>query len=118
MRPGTWPRGVVVMADFTVIRLSEAALVWADRPLGGAASREFDDTLQHLLDEHASPLVIDLVRVSAMHAGVVEALAEAAEDAGHLDLALHLRLPDGQRALVRDRAELQHAIRQAYPCVA
>ncbi|HEX5740692.1 MAG TPA: hypothetical protein VFY17_03950 [Pilimelia sp.] len=103
------------MAVLTVIRLSEAALIWADRPLGGAVSRQLDAALQNLLDEGVSPLVIDLVRVSALDAGVVEALARAADDAGHLDLALHLRLPGGRRAVVRDEAELRHAIHQAYP---
>ncbi|GGJ94988.1 hypothetical protein GCM10010123_25980 [Pilimelia anulata] len=103
------------MAVLTVIRLSEAALIWADRPLGAAVSRQLDTALQNLLDEGVSPLVIDLVRVTAIDTAVVEVLAQAAEDAGQLDLALHLRLPGGRRAVVRDEVELRHAISQAYP---
>jgi len=103
------------MAVLTVIRLSDAALIWADRPLGGAISEQLDIALQTLLDEGVSPLVIDLVRVVALDSSVVEVLAQAAEDAGAIDLALHLRLPGGKRYVVRDEAELRHAIAQAYP---
>ncbi|GGK31570.1 hypothetical protein GCM10010124_25470 [Pilimelia terevasa] len=104
------------MADFTVLRLSEAALVWADGPLSGALSHQLNTTLQNLLDEGASPLVIDLAQVSALDSGAVEALAEAAEDAGHIDLALHLCLPGHRRAVVKDSVELRHAIGQVHPC--
>ncbi|WP_344166797.1 hypothetical protein [Pilimelia columellifera] len=103
------------MAVLTVIRLSEAALIWADCPLGGSVSVQLDNALQALLDEGVSPLVIDLVRVPTLDAGVVEVLAQAADDAGDIDLALHLRLPGGRRYVVRDGAELRFAIQQAYP---
>lgn len=103
------------MAVLTVIRLSEAALIWADRPLGGNVSRQLDTALQNLLDDGVSPLVIDLVRVAALDGSIVAVLAQAADDAGDLDLALHLRLPGGRRAVVRSGAELRKAITQAYP---
>ncbi|WP_189113597.1 STAS domain-containing protein [Pilimelia terevasa] len=100
-----------------MIRLNEAALVWADGRLCGTRSQRLDAALQSLLDEGASPLVVDLARVSALDVDAVEALAEAAEDAGHIDLALDLCLPGDRRAVVRDSAELRHAIFQVYPCV-
>ncbi|GGJ85162.1 hypothetical protein GCM10010123_13550 [Pilimelia anulata] len=106
------------MAAFTLIRLGEAALIWADRPLDGAAGPQLDTALQNLLDEDVSTLVIDLLRVSSLDAAAVEALGEAAEDAGHLDLAMHLRLPGGRHAVVREKAGLRQAINQVYPCLA
>lgn len=106
------------MPSFVTVRLSQAAMVWADRPLGGPVGAQLREVLQFLLDEGAIPVVIDLVRVPALDDGVVEALASAASQAGYLGRALELRLANARRFTVRDAEQLRHAIAQAYPTAA
>lgn len=103
---------------FTVVRLSQAAMIWADRPLGGPVSSQLHSVLQSLLEEGAIPLVVDLVRVTAIDDGVVAVLAAAASQAGYLGRALELRLAGGRRYTVRDAGQLRAAIAQAYPTAA
>lgn len=106
------------MPPFTIVRLSHAALVWADRPLGGTAGSHLHAALQTLLADGAAPLVIDLVRVPAVDDGVVAVLAAAASHAGFAGQALELRLAGGRRFTVRDAGQLRQAIAQAYPTAA
>ena len=106
------------MPPFATVRLSQAALVWSDRPLGGPAGAKLHATLQTLIEEGAIPLVIDLVRVPAVDDGVVAVLAAAASQAGFLGRSLELRLAGGRRFTVRDAASLRAALAQAYPTAA
>lgn len=106
------------MPYFHLVRLSQAALIWADCPLGGAVGPELHRVLQNLLEERAFPLVIDLVRVPAVDDGVVAVLAAATSQAGFLGKAVELRMAGGRRFTVRDAAGLRHAIAQAYPSAA
>jgi hypothetical protein len=106
------------MAPFTTVRLSQAALIWADRPLGGPVGAQLHAVLQTLLEEGAVPVVVDLVRVTAVDDGVVAVLAAAASQAGYLGRALELRLAGGRRFTVRDAGQLRSALAQAYPTAA
>jgi hypothetical protein len=106
------------MPPFTIVRLSQAALIWADRPLGGPVGSQLHEALQFLLEEGAMPVVIDLVRVPAVDDGVVAVLAAAAAQAGYLGRAIELRLAGGRRFSVRDAGQLRQAIAQAYPTAA
>ena len=106
------------MPYFHVVRLSQAALVWSDRPLGGVVGPELHRVLQALLEDGAAPLVIDLVRVPTVDDGVVAVLAAATSQAGFLGRAVELRLAGGRRFTVRDAAQLRQAIAQAYPTAA
>jgi hypothetical protein len=106
------------MPAFSTVRLSQAALIWADRPLGGPIGAQLHVVLQSLLDEGAIPVVVDLVRVPAVDDGVVAVLAAAASQAGFLGRALELRLAGGRRYSVRDAAQLRSALAQAYPTAA
>jgi len=106
------------MSTFATVRLSRAALIWADRPLGGPVGAQLHTTLQGLLEEDAAPLVIDFVRVPAVDEGVVAVLAAAASQAGYLGRALELRMAGDRRFTVRDAGQLRQAISQAYPTAA
>jgi hypothetical protein len=106
------------LPSFHVVRLSQAALVWADRPLGGAVGPQLHRVLQSLLEDGAAPIVIDLVRVPAVDDGVVAVLAAATAQAGFLGRGLELRMAGGRRFTVRDASELRQAIAQAYPTAA
>ena len=106
------------MPAFSTVRLSQAALIWADRPLDGAAAPSLHETLDALIDEAAAPLVVDLVRVTAVDDGVVAVLAAAASRVGYAGGLLELRLAGGRRFAVRDAAQLRQAIAQAYPTAA
>jgi hypothetical protein len=106
------------MSHFTIVRLSQAALVWADRPLGGPVGAHLHSALQTLLEDGAMPLVVDLVRVPAVDDGVVAVLAAAASQAGYLGRAVELRLAGGRRFTVRDAGQLRSALAQAYPTAA
>jgi hypothetical protein len=106
------------MPPFAVVRLSQAALIWADRPLGGPVGSQLHETLQFLLEEGAMPIVVDLVRVPAVDDGVVAVLAAATAQAGYLGRGLELRLAGGRRFSVRDAGQLRQAISQAYPTAA
>lgn len=104
--------------SFTIVRLSQAAMIWADRPLGGSVGSQLHAVLQALLEEGAMPLVIDLVRVPTVDDGVVAVFAAAAAKAGYLGRALELRLAGGRRYTVRDAVQLRAALAQAYPTAA
>ena len=106
------------MSAFATVRLSQAALIWADRPLGGPVGAQLHAVLQALLEEGAIPVVIDLVRVPAVDDGVVAVLAAAASQAGFLGRTLELRLTGGRRFSVRDAAQLRSALAHAYPTAA
>jgi anti-anti-sigma regulatory factor len=106
------------MAPFATVRLSQAAMIWADQPLVGRVSAQLYDTIQALLEEGAIPIVIDLVRVSAVDDQVVTALAAAASQAGAMGRALELRLVGRRRFTVRDAGQLRSALAHAYPTAA
>jgi hypothetical protein len=101
------------MNSFVVVRLNGAAMIWADCPLGGALAPRLHDTLQQLLGDGVTPLVVDLVAVSAVDDGVVEALSAAADRAGRLGPGLELRLPGGRALTVRGAAQMRAALIQA-----
>jgi hypothetical protein len=103
---------------FHVVRLNKAALVWADRPLGGAVGPELHRVLQTLLEEGTNPLVIDLVRVPAVDDGAVAALAAATSQAGFLGRAVELRMAAGRSFTVRDAVQMRQVIALAYPTAA
>ncbi|HWG97949.1 MAG TPA: STAS domain-containing protein [Pilimelia sp.] len=106
------------MSSFHIVRLSHAALVWADRPLGGAVGPELHRELQMLVDEGATPLVVDLVRVPAIDDTVVAVLAMIASQAGHRGRTVELRLVGGRRFTVRDAIGLRRALAEAFPTAA
>jgi hypothetical protein len=106
------------MPPFTIVRLGQAALIWADRPLGGPTGSRLHAALQSLLADGAVPVVIDLVRVPAVDGGVVEVLATVSAQAGCLGRALELRLAGGRRCTIRNEGQLRQAIAQAYPTAA
>ena len=103
------------MTLFTVVRLGEAALIWSDRPLRDAAAPQLTAALDGLLTDAVTPLVVDLIRVSAVDDGVVAVLAAAAARAGEAGRCLDLRLVGNRRFAVRDAAQLRYAISMAYP---
>lgn len=106
------------MPPFSTVRLGQAALIWADRPLGGPVGSLLHVELQCLLEEGTIPLVIDFVRVPAIDDGVVAVLAAAASQAGYLGGSLELRLAGGRHFTVRDAGQLRQAIAQVYPAAA
>jgi hypothetical protein len=101
--------------SFTVIRLGGAALIWADRPLGGSIAPKLNQALAQLDADSAGPIVIDLVRVPALDQGVIAVLAAAAVRAGERGRGLELRLSRGRSATVASAAQLRMVIGQAYP---
>jgi anti-anti-sigma regulatory factor len=104
--------------SFTVVRLGGAALIWADRPLGGSIASKLDQALTQLHADGAKPIVVDLVRVQALDEGVVDVLAAAAVRAGERGRGLELRLSSGRTATVVGAAQLRMIIGQAYPSAA
>jgi hypothetical protein len=104
--------------SFTVVRLSGAALVWADRPLSGSIASKLDQALAQLDADAASPIVIDLVRVPALDEGVTSVLATAAVRAGRQGRGLELRLSGGRAATVANEAHLRTVLREAFPSAA
>lgn len=106
------------MISFTVVRLGGAALVWADRPLGGSIAPKLNQALAQLDADGATPIVVDLVRVPALDQGVIAVLAAAAVRAGERGRGLELRLSRGRAATVANAAQLRMEIGQAYPSAA
>jgi anti-anti-sigma regulatory factor len=104
--------------SFTVVRLGGAALLWADRPLGGSISAKLDQALNQLDADGAKPIVVDLVRVPALDEGVIAVLAAAAVRAGQRGRGLELRLSNGRTATVVSGAQLRMVLGQAYPSAA
>jgi anti-anti-sigma regulatory factor len=104
--------------SFTVVRLGGAALVWADRPLGGSIAAKLHQALDQLDADGAHPLVVDLVRVPALDEGVIAVLAAAAVRAGQRGRGMELRLSGGRAATVSSAAQLRLVIGQAYPSAA
>jgi len=104
--------------SFTVVRLGGAALIWADRPLGGSIAPKLNQALAQLDADAAGPIVIDLVRVPALDQGVISVLAAAAVRAGERGRGLELRLSRGRSATVASEAQLRMVIEQAYPTTA
>lgn len=100
---------------FTVVRLGEAALIWADRPLREVAATQLHSALETLITDGVAPLVVDLIRVPAVDEPVVAVLAAAATRAGEAGRCLDLRLTGNRRFAVRDAAQLRYAIAMAYP---
>lgn len=103
---------------FTVIRLGEAALVYAEGPLDATVAASIHEALADIVDERATPIVIDLVRVPTVNDGIVTALAAAASRAAHQGRGLELRLAAGQRFTVTGAAQLRQVMGRAYPTVA
>jgi anti-anti-sigma regulatory factor len=101
--------------SFTVVRLGGAALIWADRPLGGSIAPKLNQALAQLDADAASPIVIDLVRVPALDEGVMAVLAAAAVRAGEYGRGLELRLSRGRSATVANEAQLRMVLREAFP---
>ena len=101
--------------SFTVVRLGGAALIWADRPLGGSIAPKLDQALAQLDADAASPIVIDLVRVPALDEGVILVLAAAAVRAGRRGRGLELRFSRGRSATVANEAQLRMVLREAFP---
>jgi anti-anti-sigma regulatory factor len=101
--------------SFTVVRLGGAALIWADRPLGGSIAPKLNQALAQLDADAASPIVIDLVRVPALDQGVIAVLAAAAVRSGERGRGLELRLSRGRSATVANASQLRMVIGQAYP---
>ena len=106
------------MPAFHVVRLGNAAMIWADRPLGGDVAPQLHEALDGLIAEGATPLVVDLVRVSAIDDGIVAVLAAAASQAGGRGRALELRMANGYRYAVGGPAQLRQAIARAFPTAA
>ena len=106
------------MPAFSVVRLNSAALVWAGCPLGGGVAPELYQVLTGLVDEGATPIVLDLVHVPAIDDGVVAVFAAAALRLGHHGRGLELRLAGNRSVVVRDAAQLRSAIGGAYPTAA
>jgi anti-anti-sigma regulatory factor len=104
--------------SFTVVRLGGAALIWADRPLGGSIAGKLNLALTQLDADGAKPIVVDLVRVPALDEGVVAVLAAAAVRAGQRGRGLELRLSGSRTATVVSAAQLRMIIGQAYPSAA
>jgi anti-anti-sigma regulatory factor len=104
--------------SFTVVRLGGAALVWADRPLGGSIAPKLNQALTQLDADGATPIVVDLVRVPALDEGVIGVLAAAAVRSGHRGRGLELRLSRGRTATVASAEQLRMIIGQAYPSAA
>jgi hypothetical protein len=104
--------------SFTVVRLGGAALIWADRPLGGSIAPKLNQALAQLDADAASPIVVDLVRVPALDEGVIAVLAAAAVRAGERGRGLELRLSRGRSATVASAVQLRMVIGQAYPSIA
>ncbi|MET0425923.1 MAG: STAS domain-containing protein [Actinoplanes sp.] len=103
------------MPGYHVVRLGQAAMIWADHALERSVARELLDTLDILLTEAATPLVIDLVRVPSVDPEVVAVLATAVTTAASAGGKLELRLAGDRRFTVRDAAQLRHALTLAYP---
>jgi anti-anti-sigma regulatory factor len=101
--------------SFTVVRLGNGALVWADRPLTGSIATKLAQALDQLDADGARPVVLDLVRVPALDESVVRVFAEAALRAGRHGRGMELRLAGGRRATVSSAAQLRQVIGQAYP---
>jgi anti-anti-sigma regulatory factor len=106
------------MAAFTVVRLGGAALIWADCAMGGALAPRLHESLQTLISEGATPIVVDLVRVPALDDGVISVLAGAAMALGQRGRGLELRLVGGRAVTVRSAAQLRLVISQSYPSAA
>ncbi|GAA4161411.1 hypothetical protein GCM10022251_40860 [Phytohabitans flavus] len=110
--------GVRALSHFTVIRLGEAALVYAEGPLDATIAASIHDALADIVDERATPIVIDLVRVPTVNDGIVTALAAAASRAAQQGRGLELRLAAGQRFTVTGAAQLRQVMGRAYPTAA
>jgi anti-anti-sigma regulatory factor len=101
--------------SFTVVRLGGAALIWADRPLNGSIAPKLNQALTQLDADSATPIVVDLVRVSALDEDVTLVLAAAAVRAGRRGRGLELRLSRGRSATVANEAQLRMVLREAFP---
>lgn len=106
------------LSYFTVIRLGEAALVYAEGPLDTSVAAIIHDALAGVVDERATPIVIDLVRVPTVNDGIVTALAAAASRVARQGRSLELRLAAGQRITVTSAAQLRQVMGRAYPTAA
>jgi anti-anti-sigma regulatory factor len=104
--------------DIVVVRLDAAAIVWADCPLRARLAPQLHNVLQTLIHGGATPLVVDLVAVSAVEDSAVAVLAAAATRAGSRGTCIELRLPGGRAATVRQATELRSAVSAAYPAAA
>ncbi|GAA4682255.1 STAS domain-containing protein [Phytohabitans rumicis] len=106
------------MSFFTVVRLGEAALVWADGPLDAAVAASLHEALYTVIEQRAAPVVIDLVRVPSVSDNVITALAAAASQAAQQGRGLELRLSGGQGFTVTGSAQLRQVMARAYPTAA
>jgi anti-anti-sigma regulatory factor len=115
--PPTSP-GVRTLSFVTVVRLGEAALLWAEGVLDAAAAVRLHQALHAVVEDHAAPIVIDLVNVPAVSYSVVTALATAASRAALQGRGLELRLAAGQQFSVTGSAQARQVMARAYPTVA
>jgi anti-anti-sigma regulatory factor len=110
--------GVRTLSFFTVVRLGEAALVWAEGPLDATVAANLHEALYTVVAQRAAPIVIDLVQVPSVNDSVVTALAAAASQAAQQGRGLELRLSGGQGFTVTGSAQLRQVMARAYPTAA
>jgi anti-anti-sigma regulatory factor len=103
------------MDPIVVVRLDRAALVWINCPVDGTVTPRLHRALRELLEDGASPIVVDLAAASSVDPGGTAVLAEAAARAGDRGSGLELRLPGGVAWTVRDARQLRFAVTTAYP---
>jgi anti-anti-sigma regulatory factor len=106
------------MLSFTIIRLGDAAMVWANCPLGDAIAPKLAEALHQLIDTRAAKILIDLAGVPSIGSGVIAVLAATAQRLGAVSRGLELRMPARRSASVRTATQLREALALAYPAAA
>jgi anti-anti-sigma regulatory factor len=106
------------MLSFTIIRLGDAAMVWANCPLGDSIAPKLAEALHQLIDTRAARILVDLVAVPSVDTGVVTVLAATAQRLGSASRKLELRMPARRSASVHTANQLRQAIALAYPAPA
>jgi hypothetical protein len=106
------------MLSFTIIRLGDAAMVWANCPLGDPIAPKLAEALHQLIDTRAARILVDLVGVPSVGAGVIAVLAATAQRLGTGSRGLELRMPARRSASVHTANQLREALALAYPAAA
>ncbi len=106
------------MLSFTIIRLGDAAMVWANCPLGDAIAPKLAEALHQLIDTRAARILVDLVAVPSVGSGVITVLAATAQRLGSASRKLELRMPARRSASVHTANQLRQALALAYPAAA